>query len=416
MTTTAEYLATLGLTMDDARSIVDSLLPDNTEALISGCQYFGITGAMLGDILGFVPGDFGGASLAAGYSIAIDFVIAGEVDALIDLCEYMGITASQLGATVGMTAAELRTVLDSYFGVDSSDLPGSVPDPVVSAVSSPSANEGGELDFEVTLSGATLVETRYDFTPSGDLGEVASFTISNGVSLDFSSGPWQLVVPAGVSSFTFTLATTADDEDTTDESITMTIGGQAGAGVIHDDDTEQAPGTLTLLPEDMTELAGILRLNGQTGELATANLRAEVIAQTNETDYWTLFDSSVYVEAADGWFTGAEIGWELTHIPATDEMVESLFYGTLIHALKAVDEQEFMEIGTFVYFHYDQFSDPATFAQLIDLLVAAFEDSAAVPYLSDAEIHGAVVEAGVELVGMVEYQPSIFHAVVNSLA
>lgn len=413
MTTTTDHLATLGLTMDDARGIVDSLLPDNTEALISGCQYFGITGPMLGDILGFIPGDYSEASLSAGYSLAIEFVMAGEADALIDLCEYVGITASQLGASVGLTASELRFVLDSYFGVDSSDLAGSVPDPVVSAVSNASANEGGELDFEVTLSGPTVVETRYDLAASGAaLGDIANYTISGGVLLDAPDGQFQVVVPAGVSSFTFTLVMTADDEDTTDETLTLNIGGQAGTGTVYDDDTEQPPATNTLLPEELTGMAGLMRLNGQTGILSTASLEAEIVAQTNATDYAALFDASAYVEAADGWFTGAEIGWQLGHIPATDANVASVFYGTVIHALKAVDWSEFSEIDTYLD-STGEYIDATELHMLVQLMVDAFSDAATVRVFSDDDIAALIVQETVDLVGMVEYQPSVFHALIN---
>jgi hypothetical protein len=182
-------------------------------------------------------------------------------------------------------------------------------------------------------------------------------------------------------------------------------------------DAPTDPGTpqySTVVPEDLMELSSLITLNNSTGELATGALRSEVVGRTNSTDYWALFSVGGYLGSSDGTFSTADLGFtQLGSLPATAETMESLFYGTMISTLKAIDMSEINELHQFTEANQTALAngDAAVMAAYIDLIVSVFSDPATDPVLSDAMVNDVVVEATVGLVGMVQYSPSIFHSV-----
>ncbi|MBR7799336.1 beta strand repeat-containing protein, partial [Undibacterium fentianense] len=99
--------------------------------------------------------------------------------------------------------------------------------------------EGNDLTYSVTLSGITTVSSTYAYSLGGGTATATSDynttpTFSNGVSLVGSN----LIVPAGVSSFTVTVATIDDTivDSASPESLPLVIGGVTGAGGIIDND------------------------------------------------------------------------------------------------------------------------------------------------------------------------------------
>ncbi|MBC3809741.1 hypothetical protein H8K52_20620, partial [Undibacterium seohonense] len=99
--------------------------------------------------------------------------------------------------------------------------------------------EGNDLVYTVSLSATTTVAATYAYnlgggtaTAGADYNSTATF--SNGVTLVGGS----LIVPAGVSSFTVTVATINDSvvDSASPESLPLVIGGVTGNGGIIDDD------------------------------------------------------------------------------------------------------------------------------------------------------------------------------------
>jgi hypothetical protein len=141
--------------------------------------------------------------------------------------------------------------------------------PVVTDVSSPTAAEGANLVYTVTLSNASSTTTSFAYTAGSGSAAAADFgtpTFSNGVTL--SGGT--LTVPAGVTSFTVTLPTTQDALDEADETVPLSVGGVTGTGTITDDDA--AP-SLSIGDVTVNEAAGTatftVSLSAASGQTVT---------------------------------------------------------------------------------------------------------------------------------------------------
>ena len=126
--------------------------------------------------------------------------------------------------------------------------------PTVTSVSAAGATEGGNLVHTVTLSNAssTPINLAYSLgggTATAGTDYAATPTFSNGVTL--SGGV--LTVPAGVTSFTVTVASVNDTIDEPAETYNLAVGGVTAVGTINDDDA--AP-TLSVGNITVNETAG----------------------------------------------------------------------------------------------------------------------------------------------------------------
>ena len=126
--------------------------------------------------------------------------------------------------------------------------------PTVASVSAASATEAGNLIHTVTLSNASSTPISLAYSLGGGTATVgadyaATPTFSNGVTL--SGGV--LTVPAGVTSFTVTVASVNDTIDEPAETYSLTVGGVVGTGTITDDDAAPA---LTVSSVTVAENAG----------------------------------------------------------------------------------------------------------------------------------------------------------------
>ncbi|WP_047534071.1 immunoglobulin-like domain-containing protein [Methylotenera sp. N17] len=113
--------------------------------------------------------------------------------------------------------------------------------PTIQSVSAASVTEGGNLVHTITLTNGSSVATTYAYslgggTATSDVDYSSAVTFSNGVTL--SGGI--LTVPAGVTSFTATIASTQDAIDEPNETYNLTVGGVTGVGTINDDDAAPA--------------------------------------------------------------------------------------------------------------------------------------------------------------------------------
>jgi hypothetical protein len=157
------------------------------------------------------------------------------------------------------------------------------------------------------------------------------------------------------------------------------------------------------LPDDL------IVFNDNTGTLSTDSLREIIIAATSADDYFAFFDPANFKGADDGIFTSEELGIEqLGNIPATTETLESLFYGTFINALQAIDLEEALQLSDFIESNPDAFeNDSFSFGEtslMIDILSDPTED----PFFSNSQITLFAVEAVVENIDLIGIDTGIY--------
>lgn len=158
------------------------------------------------------------------------------------------------------------------------------------------------------------------------------------------------------------------------------------------------------LDDDMNELSFLVSLNTYSGELSTASLRAKIIANTNEADYNKAFSPTTYNGYSDGTFSASDLGFShLGNLSATQETVESLFFGTTIKAYKAIDMNEIMEIQSFIQANQAAIASGNTdvLSQHVDLMISVFEDAANPQIIPDSQIADLLVLSGTTFVEVV---------------
>lgn len=171
---------------------------------------------------------------------------------------------------------------------------------------------------------------------------------------------------------------------------------------------------IPILDDASQQFLAVISLNNNSGSLSTSALRDAVVAKVGLSNYNEAFDISEYAGASDGVLTTAELGFsQLGDLPATRETIESLYYGTIIKALKSIDMQEITDLQQFVLAHQAQIAngDSATIKAYTDLMVEVFADEANPPLMNDQMISQAIVastQAFVEIVNTGTYSGSIF--------
>ena len=116
-------------------------------------------------------------------------------------------------------------------------------------VTSPTANEGNNLVYTVTVAGSGIRSYSFVLGGTADAADHGAPVFSNGVTLAGSV----LTVPNGVSNFTITIPTINDALDEVNETLTVSIGGVTGTGTITDND---ATPTLAINDVTVNEAAG----------------------------------------------------------------------------------------------------------------------------------------------------------------
>lgn len=108
--------------------------------------------------------------------------------------------------------------------------------------------EGNTLVYTCTLAYAAVLPAIYSISWGGGTASSGDYTspptFSNGVTLINSDT--QIVVPAGVASFTISIATVDDSDVEVTETVPLTIGGVSATGSILDNDTTPGPVSFTL--------------------------------------------------------------------------------------------------------------------------------------------------------------------------
>lgn len=320
------------------------------------------------------------AGLDVPVQVARDFILANleNPHLLFSTAQEYRITTAMLAEMVGGTVTQAQ--VQAYFssqGLDPLLLnAGSTPAPVSQA--------GVEMVPGITLQAAR----DYIFSNINDPGTIFSAAKSAGLTISMLTGiVGGSVTQAQVRGFFADHGFNADLLD-----------GQPSPGA--------SLGTpAQLLSASLAPLAGLVTLNSHPGALSMATVRDIVLAATGSASYLAAFNPANYGDVADGVLTGAELGLPgLASLAATVETLESLFYGTLVSSLKAIDLREALALGSFTSDHLTAMAagDPAVLTQYHALIVSICADPASSPLLSDAQISGLVTVAAtafVELAG-----------------
>lgn len=105
-----------------------------------------------------------------------------------------------------------------------------------------------------------------------------------------------------------------------------------------------------LVNSDLGLLEDLVAFNTREGVLSNASLRAVVKPQTDISYAYdqSFTSSNPDLQLKDGFYSSGELGVErLDDIPATNDNIESLFYGSLINIFSALDVSELNQIKAF---------------------------------------------------------------------
>ena len=107
--------------------------------------------------------------------------------------------------------------------------------------------------------------------------------------------------------------------------------------------------TSILLNTDADGLESLVNFNENNGVLSNVSLNEHVESQLFTPDilhfFWAEANAS---QKIDGIYNAAELGvGHLNNIPAIDENIESLFYGTLINMFSSLDESELTQLNEY---------------------------------------------------------------------
>jgi|CXWL01.1.fsa_nt_gi hypothetical protein len=158
-------------------------------------------------------------------------------------------------------------------------------------------------------------------------------------------------------------------------------------------DSEWLDEVKILFNSELGNLSYLVNFNNRTGSLSTSSLREQVKASLDDSADYDFFFESVYdYQEADGLYTPDETGIShLGNIQATHENLESIFYGTLINILNALDIEELKEIS--------EFPEPplGNLDDFIVLVSEALSDTPATPY-PDSFLQTNTVSDAVKLI------------------
>lgn len=149
--------------------------------------------------------------------------------------------------------------------------------------------------------------------------------------------------------------------------------------------------TSILFNTDIGLQEDLVGFNSHTGILSTASLRENVQPLIDfPTVYDFPFTARYEFQPADGVYDADELGISrLGDIPATDENIESIFYGTLINMFSRFDQMELGQIKAF-----PESGNPDDFRPLLS---DALNDPPEIAAWTDVELLDLVVDEAVYL-------------------
>lgn len=114
-------------------------------------------------------------------------------------------------------------------------------------------------------------------------------------------------------------------------------------------DTAELDDIRLLFNSELSNGASLVQFNTRSDELSTASLASLVKSSVELVDYSDFLEPIFSYQKDDGLYTPDELG--ISHlgngVPATEESIESLVYGTLINVYTALDDSELTELKGF---------------------------------------------------------------------
>lgn len=171
--------------------------------------------------------------------------------------------------------------------------------------------------------------------------------------------------------------------------------------------------------------ANLVKLNTETGVLSNANLKNGIVSKTGLEAFNKLFTAGSVDSNGDGQIGSADLGLaNFSNIAATPENIQSLYFGTIINTYKSIDFQEVQQLGDFVDKNGQALSaelskgQGALFDQYIKLIISVFEDPAAPPIFSDAQLADLLIGSTAAIVGFASGQANfdLFGSFVDGFA
>jgi hypothetical protein len=164
---------------------------------------------------------------------------------------------------------------------------------------------------------------------------------------------------------------------------------------------------LQLMPGEFSAMSTLVRPNERTGDLSNEAIRAKVAAKTGLDTYKLAFAPFNFKGNEDGVLSGQDLGVSgLANITnPTWEKMESLWMGTALNMLEAIDVSEMERIDAFTTANetlLDKDDEP-TLAQLRTMVIDMFNTPAENPDLTRAEMVDTIVSANqniVQLIGL----------------
>ncbi len=169
-----------------------------------------------------------------------------------------------------------------------------------------------------------------------------------------------------------------------------------------------------LMPLEFAELSAVVRPNERTGTLSNESIRATVAAVTGLDTYKFAFAPFNFQGHEDGIFSGEDLGVAgLAPFKATWENMESLWLGTALNMLEAIDVTEMASIEAFITDHEALLvaEDPATLDTLFGQIVQMYITPAENPALTPEELLDMIVsshEHVVRLIGLNSEEALLF--------
>ena len=149
--------------------------------------------------------------------------------------------------------------------------------------------------------------------------------------------------------------------------------------------------TSILFNTDIGSFESFVSFNNNIGVLSTVSLREEVQSLIDFSAFYEFpFTERYGFQSNDGVYDADELGVSnLNNVEATDENIESIFYGTLVNMFSTLDKTELNQIKVF-----DEDGDTESFNAI---LIDAFSDSPENRVWTDEELTDLVVSEAVYL-------------------
>jgi hypothetical protein len=167
----------------------------------------------------------------------------------------------------------------------------------------------------------------------------------------------------------------------------------------------QSPGLQLLALEGTTIPDSFVKLDTYQGVLSTASLHAAIVANAGQAAYDLAFSAAPYDANHDGVLSASELGTTAlgASLPATEGTIESIFFGTVVNALKSFDATELTDLAAFAEAHSAalEAGDLATTQQMISMVFTDMSTPAANPVVSDSMAVDAIVGPVSDLINLV---------------